>query len=54
MTSSLAHSLRSFAEAGWGRVRRYLHDAEEAAPFGHPPGTFTPWTDITPGTFDML
>lgn len=44
---------RSYGESGRGRVRRYLHDAEEAAPFHQPPGTFTPWTDIAPGT-DLL
>jgi phosphoribulokinase len=40
----------SYATDGTGRVRRYLHDAEEAAPFKQPPGTFTPWKDIEPGT----
>jgi phosphoribulokinase len=44
---------RGYGEDGRGRVRKYLHDAEEAAPFGQPPGTFTPWSDIPPGT-DLL
>jgi len=39
-----------YAEAGTGRVRRYLHDAEEAAPFKQDPGTFTAWKDVEPGT----
>ena len=38
---------------GTCRVRKYLHDQEEAAPFGQEPGTFTPWEDIPPGS-DLL
>ena len=44
---------RAFGETGGGRMRRYLHDAAEAAPFGQPPGTFTPWQDVPKGT-DLL
>ncbi|MDB5410276.1 MAG: phosphoribulokinase [Rhodospirillales bacterium] len=44
---------RSYGECGAGRVRKYLHNAEEAAPYAQEPGTFTPWEDIPPGT-DML
>ncbi len=44
---------RSYGEAGSGRARKYLHNDEEAAPFGQAPGTFTPWEDIAPGT-DLL
>src|SRR5512141_2923644 len=33
----------TYGESGTGRRRHYLHDAEEAAPWGQPPGTFTPW-----------
>ena len=29
-----------------GRRRKYLHDAEEAAPYRQEPGTFTPWEDL--------
>ncbi len=43
----------SYGESGTGRVRRYLHDADEAAPFGQPPGTFTDWRDVERGT-DLL
>ena len=42
-----------YGETGTGRIRRYLHDEKEAAPTGQPPGTFTPWEDIEPGT-DLL
>ena len=44
---------RSYGESGSGRVRRYLHDDVEAAPYKQDPGTFTPWTDIPSGT-DLL
>jgi phosphoribulokinase len=44
---------RGYGESGTGRVRKYLHNEEEAAPYGQRPGTFTPWEEIPPGT-DML
>ena len=44
---------RDYAASGRGRTRKYLHNDEEAAPFGQPPGTFTTWQDIEPGT-DLL
>jgi phosphoribulokinase len=44
---------RVYGETGTGKVRRYLHDEEEAGPYGQEPGTFTPWEDIPPGT-DVL
>jgi len=44
---------RVYGETGRGKVRTYLHDAEEAAPFNQKPGTFTPWREIEPDT-DLL
>lgn len=44
---------REYGETGGGRVRKYLHDAAEAAPYGQEPGTFTPWADL-PGGTDLL
>ncbi len=44
---------REYGDTGGGRFRRYLHDDEEAAPFGQEPGTFTAWEDLAPGT-DLL
>jgi phosphoribulokinase len=44
---------RGYGEAGRGRVRRYLHNEKEAAPYRQEPGTFTPWEDIPEGT-DVL
>lgn len=44
---------KSYAESGTGRSRKYLHNAEEAAPYQQEPGTFTPWEDLPPDT-DIL
>jgi phosphoribulokinase len=44
---------RSYGETGRGQVRKYLHDAQEAAPYDQPPGTFTAWEEIAGGT-DLL
>jgi phosphoribulokinase len=37
---------RDYGETGTGQSRKYLHDKEEAAPYGQEPGTFTPWEAI--------
>jgi phosphoribulokinase len=44
---------RGYGDTGRGRVRRYLHDEQEATPFRQEPGTFTPWTDV-PDPTDLL
>jgi len=44
---------REYGETGGGRVRKYLHDEPEAAPYGQDPGTFTPWADL-PSDTDLL
>jgi len=44
---------RAYGETGTGRVRKYLHNDEEAAPYEQEPGTFTPWEDL-PGGTDLL
>ena len=44
---------RSYGESGTGRLRKYLHNAQEAAPYGQQPGTFTPWEEVPAGT-DLL
>ncbi len=38
---------RDYGESGRGRARKYLHSDEEAAPHAQPPGTFTPWEDLS-------
>ena len=43
---------RTYAEDGTGRRRRYLHDANEAEPYGQEAGTFTEWEPLPPS--DML
>ena len=32
---------RTYSECGQGRIRKYLHNPEEAAPYKQDPGTFT-------------
>ena len=44
---------RDYGRTGIGRTRKYLHDADEAAPYNQKPGTFTPWHDLEPNT-DLL
>lgn len=44
---------KCYGETGSGKVRKYLHNEAEAAPYEQEPGTFTPWEDISAGT-DML
>jgi phosphoribulokinase len=44
---------RGYGESGTGKRRFYLHDTEEAEPFGQEPGTFTPWEDL-PAETDLL
>ncbi|WP_348755138.1 phosphoribulokinase [uncultured Aquincola sp.] len=50
--AELEQLFRDYAESGTGASRKYLHDAEEAAPFQQPPGTFTPWQNLPPS--DLL
>jgi phosphoribulokinase len=44
---------RSYGQTGSGKARKYLHNADEAAPYGQKPGTFTPWEDL-PAKTDLL
>ncbi|MFA5707625.1 phosphoribulokinase [Mycolicibacterium sp.] len=44
---------QSYGDTGSGKVRKYLHDEDEAAAYDQPPGTFTPWEAIPDGS-DML
>jgi phosphoribulokinase len=41
---------RVYGETGRGKIRRYLHDDKEAAPYNQEPGTFTEWKDIPENT----
>lgn len=44
---------KAYGETGSGTTRYYIHDAEEAALHGSPPGTFTDWRPL-PGDSDLL
>jgi phosphoribulokinase len=44
---------KGYGETGTGKIRKYLHNDLEAAPYDQPPGTFTAWEDIPAGT-DLL
>ncbi len=49
----LSQQMRAYGETGRCKTRYYLHNAHEAAPYGQPPGTFTPWEDM-PADTDLL
>ncbi|MCJ7452669.1 MAG: phosphoribulokinase [Steroidobacteraceae bacterium] len=49
----LEELFRSYSLSGRGRSRTYVHDAEESAKCGVPPGTFTEWQVIGEGS-DLL
>jgi phosphoribulokinase len=53
LLEELGELFRDYGEYGGGKVRKYLHDEQEAKPYGKPPGTFTPWTELDPGS-DIL
>ena len=49
----LADLFKQYRKTGAGRVRKYLHNEEEAKPYNQEPGTFTPFEDIEKGS-DLL
>ena len=51
--AELEELFRDYGQHGAGRTRKYLHDDEEAAPYGLKPGVFTPWETIERGS-DVL
>ncbi len=53
LLAELEALFHDYGETGVGLVRRYLHDGDEATPYGQQPGTFTPWEELTPGS-DLL
>ena len=44
---------RIYGETGRGETRHYVHDDDEAARYGAPPGTFTDWAPFEDGS-DLL
>ncbi len=51
--SELEGLFRQYGMTGSGKFRKYLHNAEEAVPYGVPQGTFTDWESLPEGT-DLL
>ena len=46
--AELEQLFRDYGERGTGKSRKYLHNAEEAAPFDQEAGTFTEWKALEP------
>ncbi|BBF91534.1 phosphoribulokinase [Blastochloris tepida] len=53
LLKELEELFAEYGRSGSGRVRRYVHDAEEQQLYGAEPGRFTPWEDIQ-GNTDLL
>jgi len=53
LLSKLEDVFRTYSLTGQGKTRHYVHDDDEAAIFGTPPGTFTQWESFNDGT-DLL
>lgn len=53
LLAELEEIFKTFGATGSGKVRKYIHDAAEAAEFKQEPGTFTPWQDMIPNA-DLL
>jgi len=49
----LEQQFKKYGTTGSCRRRYYLHNQEEAAPWGKQPGEFTDWEEVPPGT-DLL
>ncbi|NOY72438.1 MAG: phosphoribulokinase [Gammaproteobacteria bacterium] len=45
--NKIAELFQTYGETGSGKVRKYLHNHDEAKPYSQEPGTFTPWEDIS-------
>ena len=53
LLGNLETLFREYGETGTGQYRHYVHDENEAAFYGCPPGTFTPWEEL-PANTDLL
>jgi phosphoribulokinase len=53
LLEELESLFKTYGETGGGKLRKYLHNADEAAPYGQQAGEFTPWEDI-PGNTDLM
>lgn len=50
LVEELENLFRAYGESATGRCRNYIHDAESAARFGLPIGSFGKWEDLPVGT----
>ncbi|MGZ8982046.1 MAG: phosphoribulokinase, partial [Burkholderiaceae bacterium] len=50
LLGELESLFKGYGETGTGRVRKYIHDAGEAAEHGTEPGHFTEWKEVEPGS----
>jgi phosphoribulokinase len=53
LLEELEELFREYGESGTGKLRRYVHNAEEAAHYGQEQGMFTDWEAIERGS-DLL
>ncbi|MDO8789305.1 MAG: phosphoribulokinase, partial [Sulfuritalea sp.] len=53
LLEELAGLFKTYGKSGSGKLRKYLHNDDEAAPYGQKSGEFTPWEDI-PGDTDLM
>jgi phosphoribulokinase len=53
LLAELEALFKGYGDTGGGRTRKYLHNDDEAAPYGQQPGTFTAWEDL-PAETDVL
>lgn len=51
--ADLEEVFREYSDKGTGRRRYYIHNEEEAAQHGYPPGSLTPWEPLPEDT-DLL
>jgi phosphoribulokinase len=52
--SELEALFKTYGESGTGKMRHYIHDADEAQLYGAEPGRFTDWEPMPEGTDLML
>src|SRR5277367_5524286 len=50
LLNELAATMAEYGATGKGKVRRYIHDADEAKQLGGEPGSFTEWQPMSPDT----
>ena len=50
LLEELEDLFKGYGATGRGKLRKYLHNADEAAPYGQQSGEFTPWEEIPEGT----